>query len=101
MPACGITLKDMKCVGGTSTKLENMNNSTVYFNRNYIEGNNNNKNFNGSKVYINGDLDFKIMNSMDGVSFFVVKSILAKHFNGSGISNSNISLGGNRKLRVR
>ena len=72
LPDCEGNLRGKECMGKDDTSLEDMNDSTVYFNGDYKDkskNNNNLKNLNGSKIYIKGNFDAKNMNSLNNVSF--------------------------------
>ncbi|MFD1927279.1 hypothetical protein ACFSFY_04280 [Sporosarcina siberiensis] len=95
LPACNNNdLTNKKCIGNSSTSFSKINNSTVYIKEPYTVKNENNKGFNGSKIYIDGKLDVKNMNSMKDVSFFIDGDLEADKFNGQGISNSSILIKG-------
>jgi len=87
------TLTGVKCKGdatGTAPKLQNLNNSTIYYPVGYTHTNSNNPDFNGTKIYSDGNIDIKNMNSMSEGFLFVNGNVDAKNLNGTGISDSTI-----------
>ena len=69
----------------------NLNNTTVYYPKGYNGENSNNVKFNGTKIYSDGKIDVKNMNSMSNVYMNVNGDLEAKNLN--GISKSTIIVG--------
>ena len=97
IPNCGGSLKDKKCIGTKDTNFGDLSNSTIYFPTGHTNGNTNNVNLGGSKIYSNGPISIvNNANNIQNVSFFVNGGFtVAKNVNGNkGLTNSSILVNG-------